>query len=81
MRQPQRKGRGQGDGHGRVREGIPQGVEEASIGQQLEIVAEPDENGFVEESVRLQAEVEPLDDGNQPENDQYGEERGQQEDR
>jgi hypothetical protein len=56
-------------------------VKEARIGQQLLVVGEPDELGFVEERVRLQAEVEPLEDGDQPEQDQGREERDEQENR
>jgi hypothetical protein len=44
-------------------------------------MAEPDEYGFVEKRVRLQAEVQSLGDGDQPEQNEDREERGQQEDR
>jgi hypothetical protein len=44
-------------------------------------MGEPDELGFVEEGVRLQAEMEPLGDGDQPEQDQDRKERGQEENR
>jgi hypothetical protein len=54
-------------------------VEEAAVGEQFEIVPEPDEYGFVEQRIRLQAEMEPLGDGDQPEQDQDREERGKQE--
>jgi hypothetical protein len=33
-------------------------------------MGEPDENGFVEEGIGFQAEMEPLEDGDQPEEDE-----------
>ena len=44
-------------------------------------MGEPDENGFVEERVRLQAEMETLEDGDQPEQDEDRKKRKQEENR
>jgi hypothetical protein len=44
-------------------------------------MGEPDEHGFVEERVRLQAEMETLEDGDQPEQDEDRKEGDQQENR
>jgi hypothetical protein len=56
-------------------------VEEAPIGKQSAVMGEPDENGFVEERVRLQAEVEPLENGDQPEQNEDRKKRDEQENR
>jgi hypothetical protein len=56
-------------------------VEKARVGEQFGVMGEPDEYGFVEERVRLQAEVEPLEDGDQPEQDEDRKKRKQEENR
>jgi hypothetical protein len=55
MGQRQRSRGDGGDGHRRVGEGVPQSVEEAGVAQKFAVMREPDELGFVEQGVRLEA--------------------------
>ncbi len=56
-------------------------MQEARVAQQFAVMGEPDEFGFVEEGVGLEAEPEAFGDGDEPEGGQSGEERDEQEDR